>query len=149
MRVNTGNAPDELRTTLMSARLASCSCGELRLSLEGEPVRVSVCHCLACQQRTGSAFGAQARFHRDQVRQREGRSTEFVRTGDAGSRITLHFCPLCGTTVFWEIEALPDHVAVAMGAFADPKFPAPTVSVYEDRRHAWVSLGDTIVERWD
>jgi hypothetical protein len=31
-------------------------------------VRVSICHCFACQKRTGSAFGYQARFPREQIR---------------------------------------------------------------------------------
>ena len=33
---------------------------------------------------------------------------------------------------------MPDILAVAIGAFADPGFPAPGVSVYERRQHAWV-----------
>ncbi len=28
---------------------------------------VSICHCLSCQRRTGSAFGMQAGFRADQV----------------------------------------------------------------------------------
>ena len=40
----------------MTAREASCSCGRIRLRCKGEPVRISVCHCLECQKRTGSAF---------------------------------------------------------------------------------------------
>ena len=51
----------------MPNRLASCSCGQLTARAVGEPVRVSICHCLACQRRTGSVFGEQARFRRDNV----------------------------------------------------------------------------------
>lgn len=98
-----------------------------------------MCHCLACQRRTGSVFGVQARFPRDAVRI-EGRSTAYTRTGDSGHRITFHFCPDCGATVHYEIEMLPDMIAVPVGAFADPEFPAPKVSVYEARRHAWTGL---------
>lgn len=29
-------------------------------------------------------------------------------------------------------------IAIPVGAFADPAFPAPTVSVYEGRMHSWV-----------
>jgi hypothetical protein len=29
---------------------------------------------------------------------------------------------------------------VAVRAFADPAFPAPRISVWEKRRHAWVDL---------
>lgn len=51
----------------MTDRQASCRCGNLVVRTRGEPVRVSICHCLACQQRTGSVFGMQARFPADAV----------------------------------------------------------------------------------
>ena len=129
-------------------REAACSCGALAAEREGEPVRVSVCHCLACQRRTGSAFGAQARFARERVSGLEREASTFTRVGDAGSHITFRFCARCGSTVWWEIDALPGFVAVALGAFAEPSFAQPTVSVYEDRRHPWVTI-DGAVEHLD
>ena len=105
-------------------------------------MRVSMCHCLACQQRTGSVFGVQARFRPERIRSVEGACSEYVRVGDEGSRVRFRFCPACGSTVYWTIDADPDLVAVAVGAFADPAFPAPTRSVYEVRRHAWVAVPD-------
>ena len=51
----------------MQVRTASCRCGQLHARCEGEPVRVSVCHCLECQKRTGSAFAAQARWPEERV----------------------------------------------------------------------------------
>jgi hypothetical protein len=124
----------------MSEREASCSCGLLRLVAEGEPIRISMCHCLACQRRTGSAFGFQARFPADRVRI-EGRSTEYVRLSDEdGQPRSFHFCPDCGSTVYYRLGGVPDAVAVPIGAFADPTFPAPRISVWEARRHPWVGL---------
>src|SRR3954465_13222142 len=76
------------------ARTASCSCGQLTATVSEEPVRVSICHCLACQRRTGSVFVAQARFRREAV-DIGGRSTAYVRVGDSGNHITFHFCPTC------------------------------------------------------
>jgi hypothetical protein len=122
-----------------TTRRAECSCGQLHLTAEGEPIRISMCHCLACQRRTGSVFGAQARFPRDKVRI-EGRSTAYVRTGDSGGRATFHFCPECGATVYYQLDQVPDAIAIPIGAFADPAFPAPRVSVYESRRHPWVGI---------
>jgi hypothetical protein len=52
--------------------------------------------------------------------------------------VTFHFCPDCGSTVFWKPERLPDLTAVAAGAFADPAFPKPTNAVYLETRHSWV-----------
>jgi hypothetical protein len=123
----------------MATREAACSCGQLRLVAEGDPVRVSVCHCLACQRRTGSAFGYQARFPHERVAVR-GRAREYVRVSDDGESRTFSFCPECGATVFYALGPEPDLVAVPVGAFADPSFPAPVVSVWESRRHAWVTM---------
>jgi hypothetical protein len=132
----------------MTTRQASCCCGQLRLTCEGEPVRISVCHCLDCQRRTGSVFGMQARYTPGQIAI-EGRAAEFVRPGDSGDSITFRFCPGCGSTVYWTLAGDPAVIAVAVGAFADPGFPPPRRSVYERRRHAWVALPDAVVEHWD
>lgn len=131
----------------MTTRQAACSCGQLGLEVRGDPIRVSVCHCLACQRRTGSTYGAQARFAASDVTVR-GQSKAYVRIGDSGGRITFHFCPQCGSTVYYQIDAVPEAIAVPVGGFADPQFPAPRVSVYEARRHAWVSVPDG-VEHYD
>ena len=120
-------------------RHAACSCGQLHLTASGEPLRISMCHCLACQRRTGSTFCVQARFAATQV-QVQGRSQTYVRTGDSGGQARFHFCPDCGAIVLWFPQAMPDVVMVPVGAFADPSFPAPRVSVYEARRHPWTAI---------
>jgi hypothetical protein len=139
----------------MTTRRASCSCGQLHLETTGEPVRVSVCHCLECQKRTGSAFAAQARFHRDQIKGPEGRATTFTRVGDSGGACVFSFCPVCGSSVFYTADGADppytkDFLAVTLGSFADPTFPTPTVSVYEERKHPWVKvLEGTDAEHYD
>jgi hypothetical protein len=136
-----GGAPLSQRRTgiVMTQHIASCSCGQLTATTNDEPIRVSVCHCLACQRRTGSVFGVQARFVRARVQIR-GRANQYVRTGDEGGRAVFDFCPDCGATVHYAIEGQEQHVAIPVGAFAEPDFPAPTFSVYEERMHAWVGL---------
>jgi len=125
-------------------RRATCRCGQLSATCEGEPVRVSVCHCLNCQQRSGSAFAVQARWPDAQV-STSGEAKEWVHVADSGSRATFRFCPACGSTVWYTAEAMPGVTAIAVGAFADPGFPAPSYSVYEERKHIWVAiLGDGI-----
>jgi hypothetical protein len=133
---------------LMTTRVATCSCGQLRVRCAGEPVRISICHCFECQRRTGSVFGVQARFTVDNVAI-EGESRAWVRTGDSGGVITTHFCPHCGSTVHWAIDREPHLVGVAIGAFADPSFPAPRISIYEAHRHAWADMPALAVEHFD
>jgi hypothetical protein len=123
----------------MDTRHASCSCGQLSLGATGNPVRISICHCLACQRRTGSAFGIQARFPAEHVHI-SGDAREYVRSSDAGEERVFRFCPECGSTVWYTTADAPHLVAVPVGAFADPNFPPPRVSVHEARMHAWVTL---------
>ena len=120
-------------------REASCSCGRLRATVVGDPWRISICHCFACQRRTGSAFGVQSRFDRDQVRI-TGASHEYSRVSDEGEERTFHFCPECGATVYFGSSSSPDVVGIPVGAFAEPGFPSPTVSVWEERMHHWMQL---------
>ena len=121
-------------------RRAACNCGQLQLTCEGEPARISICHCLACQRRTGAAFGYQAWFERPKITAISGRSTEFKRVADSGKSVTSRFCPVCGSTVYWEAELFPGLIAVAVGALADPAFPAPKHAVWERRRHGWLGF---------
>lgn len=126
----------------MSSRQASCSCGQLRLMCDGDPVRVAMCHCLECQRRTGSAFGVQAFYARDQVQPAEGVVKRYARVAESGRTVNFAFCPECGGTVFWETEMRPDLIAVAVGAFADPSFETPSLSVWERMRHPWTKAAD-------
>lgn len=129
----------------MTIRHASCACGQLSVRCEGAPVRVSVCHCLNCKRRSGSAFSAQARWPDDKVAI-TGAAKQFVRKNDSGSTAVFSFCPECGSTVHYTLDIMPGMTAVAMGGFADPGFQAPEYSVYESRKHAWVEIvGDGVV----
>ncbi|MEO1090031.1 MAG: GFA family protein [Pseudomonadota bacterium] len=128
----------------MITRTATCRCGQLRAVCEGEPVRVSVCHCLACQKRSGSAFATQARWPDAQVTV-SGDSAIWERVADSGHRATYRFCPICGSTIAYVIEGWPGVTAIPVGAFADPCFPEPRFSVYEHRKHSWIDiLGDEV-----
>ena len=129
----------------MGTREATCHCGQLRLAVDGDPFVVSMCHCLACQRRTGSAFGMQAGFRAGQVRV-EGRFSDFSRISaeEDAKEHAFHFCPQCGSQVFYTEPTEPDLIVVSVGSFADPSFPPPTESGYDHRRHHWVELPDTI-----
>jgi hypothetical protein len=131
----------------MTTREATCTCGQLKARTSGEPIRISVCHCLTCQRRTGSPFAMQARFERANFSV-QGQEKTYVRTGDSGNECVFHFCPECGSTVYYHLETAPDVFAVPVGAFADPTFPEPKFSVYESRKHSWIRMPEG-VERWD
>lgn len=133
----------------MMVHTASCRCGQLTAECSGEPVRVSVCHCLDCKKRSGSAFAVQARWPAEQVRI-EGKSKSWLHTADSGNRVSFHFCPECGSDVHYEIDGKFDGlIAIPLGAFDNPYFAEPGYSVWEERKHDWVEIVGTKVEHSD
>lgn len=107
-----------------------------------------MCHCLACQKRTGSAFALTARWPADRVTI-AGTSHEYVRVGDEGSSATFRFCPTCAVTMYFDNDQMPGMIAVPVGVFADPTFPPPQVSVYGVRRHPWLATPALAIEELD
>jgi hypothetical protein len=82
----------------------------LRIGVQGEP-GVGVCHCLACQRRTGSVFANLAGFAPPS--EVSGNATEYVHVGDQGGRFRFRFCPVCGTHLFHTEEGNESFVHVA------------------------------------
>jgi hypothetical protein len=122
---------------------AECQCGQLAVDLPGPSPAVVACHCLACQRRSGSPFGVLAYYPADQLVM-HGEASCFERTTDEGNRFESFFCPVCGSTVYARAGKHPTLIGVAVGAIADPGFPAPVRSVWEQSMHAWVSLPDGV-----
>jgi hypothetical protein len=124
----------------MTTRTASCRCGQLRATVTGEPVRLSVCHCLNCKKRSGSSFAVQARWPAERT-QVNGQSRTFTKAGDSGNPATFHFCPECGSDVYYVIDGkFEGLIAIPLGAFDDPYFGSPEYSVWEQRKHGWVEI---------
>ena len=131
----------------MILRTARCHCGDLELACEGEPRRISMCHCEDCQRRTGSAFSVAVFYDRDKVRLVHGTPRQYERPSASGFPVTFHFCPRCGANTHWSPARMPDRIGVALGAFADPAFPAPEQSVWTHDKHAWLSLPESMTQR--
>lgn len=126
---------------------ASCRCGSLKVTYEGSaPERRTLCHCNSCQLRTGSAYSIQGRFPREHSKI-EGESTEWKFPNEDGPEVTYrscdsggatyHFCPTCGTTVYWDIDNAPEVIGIALGTLNDPSFPTPIISAFEAYGHPW------------
>jgi hypothetical protein len=122
---------------------ASCQCGQLHVEVPGPTVAVVVCHCLACQKRSGSPFGEAAYYPHDQVKI-EGESKHFGRPTDLGGSFDQYFCPICGTTVFMRGTKNPDVTGIPIGLFDDPHTMQPIRSVWEETRHAWVDISTAL-----
>jgi hypothetical protein len=123
----------------MANHSGSCSCGKVRITALCEPQAVSMCHCLLCQKRTGSTYSVHGYFPSKDVGV-EGATKTYSRTGDSGAHIDFRFCPECGSTVCWEVEAIPGATGIPAGIFADPTFPPPSGAIFVPHKHPWVSI---------
>ena len=132
----------------MTTRTATCRCGQLSATCAGEPVRVSVCHCYDCQRRSGSAFAVKAHFRFDAVTiSGEGKHYEHI--ADSGNAADFHFCPTCGSTLWFQARPHLDLISIPIGNFADKDFSTPSASIYEKRKHSWVAIEGDCIEHHD
>lgn len=120
---------------------ALCACGKTSITVDGVPSTYALCHCTNCKRRTGSAFGMSAYFNVAEIIKQEGATATYTFHNE-GQRFdqTRHFCPVCGTTLFWHTSTLSKLVGIAAGCF-DSLLPGqPNVSVSDGKRCEWVSL---------
>lgn len=123
-------------TCLMEAQ---CQCGNLTAQISGFGAGV-MCHCKACQRRSGSPYGMMVYFSADAV-EITGKATDFTRLADSGNEVTTGFCPICGSTMYLKTALHPDGIGIAVGAIQDWSPPYPVRSVFEEgNKHDWVTV---------
>ena len=120
-------------------REAKCGCGDLIVRTHGEPLQVYACSCLNCQRESGGAFTYGAAFPEEAV-SIEGDRNLWRRIVDSGRWLETDFCPRCGVTVSFRMEAWPEAVGIPVGCFADPDFAKPDTLYWAHRRHHWLDF---------
>jgi hypothetical protein len=104
--------------TVMHA--GGCICGAVRFKA-GPPLRVTICHCLWCQRRTGTAFGTEVVYDADQIEIAGDTVTRYRHVSDESGRwLDIEFCSRCGTNLGFTLELAPGVRTLPAGAFDDP-----------------------------
>lgn len=110
----------------MTTLVGSCTCGEVKVAVRGQPLRIGVCHCTDCRQETGSAFtffGVWA-------------AVEFETTGETHEFRGRSFCPKCGSRLYSVNER---EAEIKLGILADAPTPLrPTYELWVKRREKWL-----------
>lgn len=109
----------------MTGMTAGCLCGKVRLTTNGKPYRVGICHCMDCRKRHGALFHASAIFPQSAV----------TVEGDVREYNDHFFCPNCGSPVFGRSD---DEIEVNVGSFDRPDQFEPTYELWTIRREAWL-----------
>jgi hypothetical protein len=122
-----------------------CACGTLRYRLTSDPLFVHCCHCLNCQNQTGSAFVINLLIEADRVKLPAGEPVPVaVRRDAAGKRKQKIFrCPVCQVAVFSQYTRR-DVFFVRGGTLDDPSSIAPDVHIYTRSKLPWVTLPESV-----
>jgi hypothetical protein len=116
---------------MVEAHEGGCLCGTHRYRAQGDPARVSVCHCTFCQRRTGSACAIAVSFAEEDVEITGNDLGVYEHISDESHlKIWLHFCRRCGTTVSAKLERFPAGRVIFGGTFDDPNW----INI---ERHIW------------
>lgn len=123
---------------------ARCACSRISITLRGERAYHVVCHCTDCKRRTGSAFGLSLYFRRNQVVEQAGETSVYAfHNQSQDNDQERHFCPACGTTLFWYTSTLPEIVGIAGGCFGEEPLGEPRASYTHSKKLSWVGLPET------
>ena len=103
-----------------------CLCGQVQISVRGEPLRVGICHCTDCRQESGSAFTFYGIWAAHQ----------FESVGETGEFRGRHFCPGCGSRLF---SADDREAEVKLGILSEAPTPfMPSYELWVKRRESWL-----------
>ncbi|WP_082011940.1 MULTISPECIES: GFA family protein [Rhizobium] len=124
------------RVTEVSSRTKSwsggCVCGSVRYTCVGDQQRVTVCHCLWCQRRTGSRSGVEALLQEGNIEFSGIEPARYRHLSDESGRwLDDYFCPRCGSNLGLTPQAVagyPDRACRHARRFRFTRFKADELS---------------------
>ena len=83
-----------------------CHCGRVKFRAEGPVVKCSTCDCRGCQRATGTLKAPFVTVLRSAFTITEGEPASFRSASKAKCDChgVWHFCPKCGTQIFWKAD---------------------------------------------
>lgn len=112
-----------------------CHCGAIRYEVQGEVVVHALCHCSDCRRSAGAPMVGWAMYRADAVKLTKGTPTVYASSEDA----RRHFCPDCGTGLFYINEKmLPGIMDIQSATFDDPNTIPPKAHIQVAERIGWM-----------
>ena len=134
----------------MGAIRGACLCRGVRYSSNAEPAVVAVCHCVACQKNSGSAFSLNIGVPTESVSITGATLVRFEdHSGASGKPFHRSFCSRCGSPIAGSGDAYPGVTFIKAGTLDDPSWVKPTAHIWCDEKQPWVAIeqGVTVVPR--
>ena len=113
-----------------------CLCGNVKLTIASEPIRMAQCHCDDCRKLSGTGHVSNAFFKESDV-EITGETHSYDSTTDSGSIVTRYFCPICGSRLFGSNSASENIIGISVGTLDDSSWFKPDFIVYNKSKPAW------------
>lgn len=119
-----------------------CHCGAVRYEMPDETVHRALCHCADCRRHSGAPMVAWALVPQDGLNVTG--ETKVYASSEHGRR---HFCPGCGTSLFYTNEAIfPGAIDVQTCTLDDPDAIAPMAQIQVADRIGWMERAHELPE---
>jgi hypothetical protein len=123
-------------------QLGGCLCGEVRYSLDEDPVTLYVCHCTDCQRQTGSSFALSLIVRREAFRFVRGKPGEASIEMPDGRLKRFHFCPRCHTR-FGGPSSVSGLAVIEPGTLDDTSWLQPVGNIWTRSAQPWVAIPES------
>ena len=106
--------------------VGQCHCGNIKYKAAGPIIKCTYCDCRGCQRATGTLKAPFVTVQRVTFNVTAGQLAEFrAKSGEKCDRHGVwHFCPQCGTQVFWKGDK-GEEIDIFAGTLDDTKFFQP------------------------
>lgn len=116
---------------------ASCLCGAVNITVQGELPQPSACHCTACRKHSGH-YEASVDVPQTAV---TITGEEHVKWYQSSPKVRRGFCDICGSTLFWD-PVFHDWTAIAMGAFDTPTQTTLKMHIFVSEKGDYYDIAD-------
>lgn len=118
-----------------------CLCGEIRYSLDADPVMSGVCHCKNCQRQAGSAFSTLAGVPKEAFELSSGELKLYEdKDTESGNAVQRFFCGDCGSPIFSALGPDNPMIFLKTGTLDDTSNFAVQFHAWCDSKQPWVQL---------
>lgn len=118
-----------------------CHCGAIRYEAEGQPLTHALCHCTDCRKHAGAPLVGWTMYTFNAVKTVQGTPRVYA-SSEHGRR---HFCPDCGTGLFYTNDVvLPGIIDIQSATYDDPDAVPAQCHIQVADRIRWMEDAHTL-----
>jgi hypothetical protein len=117
-----------------------CLCGQVRLTIDAEPLGCRMCWCRDCQRIASGSATVNVLFPETAVHY-EGEISTFEMIADSGNSVSRGFCPSCGAQLYSKTtNPAGQPMRVRCGTLNDTEIKAPQAIIWTQSAPTWAIL---------